>query len=96
MRPSRTALGVLLIFGAAFPLFYLITMVDLQSYRNAVFAQIQNPGPENEARLRSERKRNEIVRARDALVVEATVSAIAFGAFALYRHERNRGKNRRP
>ena len=96
MRPSRIALGVLLIFGAAYPLFYLITMVDLQSYRNAVFTHIQNPGPETEARLRSERKKNEIVRARDALVTEATVSAIAFGAFALYRRERNRGRNRRP
>ncbi len=94
MRATRRVLVLLLIFGGAFPLFYVTTMVDRQSYRNAVSAYIQKPGVETEARLRSERTRNEISRARYAIIAETTVSAIAFGVYALYRLWRSRRSNR--
>lgn len=74
--------------GGAFFFFNATTIVDRRDYRAAVTAFESNPTHENETRLRSEARKTEILRARDAAVETTIVAAAAFGVLTIYRFVR--------
>jgi len=88
MYRVKTALWFALVFVPAFLFFDSTIFVDRWDYRHAVSVYIQNPTPENEARLRSQRWKNEQVKAADAAVPATIMTALAFGMFAIYRSVR--------
>jgi hypothetical protein len=92
MRRAKGALRLAVIFGAAFLFFDATTIVDRRDYTAAVSAYVRNPTPENEARWRSEGRKNELLKMWDAAVEAAIVTAFAFGVFAIYRRLRQREK----
>ncbi|HXY00777.1 MAG TPA: hypothetical protein VEI54_07630 [Candidatus Limnocylindrales bacterium] len=85
MHRAKTALRFVVIFVVAFLFFDVTTIVDRRDYRKAVFNYTRNPTAENEALVRSERQKNEWVKALDAAAGAAIVTAAAFGVLALYR-----------
>jgi len=94
MQRAKSALRLAVVFGAVFLFFDTTAIVDRRDYSAAASAYIRNPTPENEALLRSEGRKNELVKAGDAAVEAAIVTAVAFGVFAIYRLVRGRHKTR--
>jgi len=94
MHRVRRVSWLVLVFGVAFLFFDATTIVDRRDYSAAVSAYVRNPTPQNGALLRTEGRRNELVKAGDAAVEAAIVTVLAFGAFAIYRLFRKREKTR--
>jgi hypothetical protein len=90
MSKAKGALRLAIVFGAAFLFFDLTTIVDRRSYFAAFSTYVHDRTPENEARLRSEARMNELVKAEDAAVEAGIVTAFVFGVFTIYRALRRR------
>lgn len=81
-------LWIAFVFVVVFVLVYATTFVDRRDYSHAVVDYVRNPTPENEARLQSERRKNEIAKTWDAAAGASLVTAVVLGMFALYRFVR--------
>lgn len=69
MRLAKIALGCLVAYAMVFTLVYETEHIHRRNFDRAFFAWWKNHTPENEAALRVEQRKNEIIRLRDSAAI---------------------------
>jgi hypothetical protein len=85
MRLVRIALGCLAAYAIVFILVYLTEDIHRRDFDRAFFTWLKNRTPENEAALRVEQRKNEIIRLRDSAVFAAFAVVIVGGTYKVVR-----------
>ena len=91
MRRHRIILLIASIFVTTFLAIYFGEMIHRRDFDRAFFAWYQNQTPENEANLRKEQRKSEMIRITDSTVAAVIVTVFAFGCYTAVKYVRKRG-----
>jgi hypothetical protein len=96
MRLAKIVLRCLAAYAMAFILVSLIPEhIHRRDFDRAFFTWFKNRTPQNEAALRAEQHKNEIIRLQDSAVIALVVVVIAGGTYMIVRFVRRSSDKRR-
>ena len=89
MRSVKIAFTCLAAYAIVFSLVYLTEHIHRRDFDRAFFTWWKNRTPDNEAVLRAEQHKNQIIRLRDSATIALLVVVIAGGTYKVVRFVRS-------
>jgi cytochrome c biogenesis protein CcdA len=96
MPVMKFFLRFLVIYSAVFVLAYLIPeFIHRRDFDRAFVAWLHDPAPQNEAVLRNEQRKNEMIKLADTAVIALTFVTLGAGVYFIGRFVRHKVDGRR-
>ena len=96
MRVRKFLLRFLAIYGAAFVLAYLIPEhIHRRDFDRAFIAWLHDPTPQNDAALRSEQRKNDMIKLFDTAVIALVMVTLGSSIYWIGRSVQGKAKCRR-